>query len=346
MRLPIELYGDVNTNMNRVIEPLELKHLIIDTEVNQNEILTTVGFENKFNHCLKKLLSSTKLSKDCLNKISNVAEKAIGYIKSCNDIEINDEIDKQSIKGLTGCTDSITEFGSEYGYSDDIQEFETTLMNYKQWRNGFVELESASPVVFEQTLSTINNLIKSDPQIKSCFNFGVSYGNVDAELAICNPKVFFTGIDRSLLTKTLNDIEFGQSKNLKFVAGDVFKYLSENSFDGGIFFTTRTLMIFPEEFITKLYNAVRSAGFEYIVGIEPIGISRQTQEPYIFSYDNKPSVVYRNKMFIHNYPAILKNTGYALRHADLTKTGHSHKDFRLITFLAGKINPRTHTNFY
>jgi hypothetical protein len=161
----------------------------------------------------------------------------------------------------------------------------------------------------------------------------VSYGNVDAELSNRYPNVRFIGIDRSKLTKTFNEIQFASIHNLEFVAGDIFEYLSNNSFQNGIFFTSRTMMIFPKTFVEKLYGAVTRAGFKYIVGLEPVGISRQTGKPYVFSDADQPSVVYTNKMFIHNYPAILQKSGYSVLETGLIKTNNGHKDFRIIKFI-------------
>jgi hypothetical protein len=160
---------------------------------------------------------------------------------------------------------------------------------------------------------------------------------VDAEHSNRHSNVKFIGIDRSKLTKTLNEIQFSNIQNLEFIAGDIFEYLSNNSFPDGIFFTSRTMMIFPKAFVEKLYDAVNKAGFKYIVGLEPIGISRQTGKPYVFSEVDQSSVVWTNKMLIHNYPAILQKFGYSVINSELIgtgiKTNYGHKDFWFIKII-------------
>ena len=56
--------------------------------------------------------------------------------------------------------------------------------------------------------------------------------------------------------------------------------------------------------------------------------------PYIFSEDDQESVVYRSSMLIHNYPGILKKCGFRISGTELLKTGHSHDDYRILSFTA------------
>ena len=118
------------------------------------------------------------------------------------------------------------------------------------------------------------------------------------------------------------------------IVGDIFELLNSHQFSGGMFFHMRTVTFLPDEFIRKLYSAVWKAGFKYIVGFEPLGLSRQTGGPYIFSLTPQPSVAYRGHAFIHNYPNILFDTGYSIIDSQLIKTDHAHEDYRIVTFVA------------
>jgi hypothetical protein len=311
----------------------DYNHLTITEPVYWYETITPWRIENKFKYSFKKILQSTTIGKYFINISLSFFKMGGGYFESCNDIKVKEQIHQKSLELLHGNIDTAQEFKSEYGYEDDIHEFALTLMNYQLWKNGFSGIKSESPVVFDQTLKTISWILNQDFAVTSFLNFGVSYGNVDVELSNRYPNVKFIGIDRSKLTKTLNDIQFSNIHNLEFISGDIFEYLSNNSFHNGIFFTSRTMMIFPKKFVEKLYGAVKKAGFMYIVGLEPIGISRQTKKPYVFSDLDQPSVVYTNKMFIHNYPAILQKTGYTVLTTELIKTNNGHKDFRIIKFI-------------
>lgn len=308
-------------------------HLTIIEPVSWYETITPWRIENTFNYGFKKILQSTAPGRFFINISLSLLKKGTGYFESCNDIVTKEQLHQKSLELLNGSIDHAQDFKSEYGYEDDIQEFGLTLMNYQQWKKGFSGIKSESPVVFEQTLSTIGAMVHQDPAITSFLNFGVSYGNADARLSNHYPNVKFIGIDRSRLTKTFNEIQFQHIPNLEFIAGDIFEYLSSRSFRDGIFFTSRTMMIFPKAFVEKLYDAVHKAGFTYIVGLEPVGISRQTGKPYVFSDEDKPSVVYTNKMFIHNYPAILQKSGYSVLETGLIKTNNGHRDFRIIKFI-------------
>ena len=118
---------------------------------------------------------------------------------------------------------------------------------------------------------------------------------------------------------------------------NVFELFESNRFDGGVFFHSRTLLLLPQEFIRKLYMAARQAGFKYIFGAEQYGISRQSGKAYDFSYDFQESVVYRDFMYIHNWPNILKDCGFELQKIESVKTDHPHEDFRIMSFEAEAI---------
>lgn len=89
----------------------------------------------------------------------------------------------------------------------------------------------------------------------------------------------------------------------------------------------------------KLYRAVRAAGFSYVYGTEQYGISRQTGKNFDFSFEHRASVVYRDFMYIHNYPEILKDCGFDLIRIDSIKTDHPHQDYRVLSFVAKSAMP-------
>ena len=55
--------------------------------------------------------------------------------------------------------------------------------------------------------------------------------------------------------------------------------------------------------------------------------------PYVFSFSDKPSEIYRKTMFMHNYPAILKEAGYETIYAEAIQTGHPDPDYRILSFI-------------
>ena len=210
-------------------------------------------------------------------------------------------------------------------------------MYYEQLqREEFDNIRSESVNLYPYAIEMLSPLFKSNSGIRLILNFGVCYVHIDNELADRFPQITFWGIDRSKLMKVFNEMTFGKKENVTYLAGDIFDLLESKRFDSGVFFHARTLCLLPKVFIERLYRKVFDAGFEYIVGIEQVGISRETGQFYQFSQDDKPSVLFRGRMYIHNYPGLANGCGFKLDYAELVKTNHPHKDFRLLSFTARK----------
>lgn len=222
-------------------------------------------------------------------------------------------------------------FDSGYGYDSEFQEVVTANYYRQQIENGLVDTKIESGEVYRKSLDIISSILQKG-EIKKLLNFGVSYGYIDNILADKFPDIHFTGIDRSRFTKFYNE-QFFDLPNLSFMAGDIFDCLN-NDWQDSLLLHIRTLTCLPQDFVERLYKRAAASGMRYIVGVEQCGISWQTGKPYEFSMEEQPSVVFRNYMFIHNYPAILQSAGYTLEHAELLKTNHPDPNYRLIMFAA------------
>ncbi len=227
------------------------------------------------------------------------------------------------------------QFGSSYGYADEVVELVTAYDYHQQIKNGHFK-NSESGLLYGHLVKMLSDVLSADKGITTFLNFGVSYAHIDSLLAKSFPKVNFTGIDRSSFTKLYNEYAFPKLNNMEFIAGDIFELLKKRRFDNGVFFHTRTLCLLSQGFIEKLYKSVAEAGFKYIIGAEQTGMSRETFKPYEFSEETKPSVLFRDKMFIHNYPGILKSAGFSLTEIELLKTGHPDEDLRVLSFVGRK----------
>ncbi len=228
-------------------------------------------------------------------------------------------------------------FGSPYGYGDAAHELATTMMYHNQLKGErFQGSASESEHLYAHIINKVSKFLSENRSIGQFVNFGVCYAHVDSILAQAHPGVHFIGIDRSVFTKVYNEEQFSQLKNLELVAGDIFDLLIERKLNDGVLFHTRTLCLLPASFIKKLYIAAAQAGIEYFIGVEPIGISRETLNEYGFSEEEKPSVAFRDGMFIHNYPGILKRSGFVTNDMELFKTNHPHEDVRFLSFIARK----------
>ena len=207
------------------------------------------------------------------------------------------------------------------------------MFNYfNQIQAGFPN-PSESKLIYEHIDNILTDLF-STTEIKTFVNFGVSYAHIDSVIASKFSEINFIGIDRSILTKAFNESKFDHLRNLQFINNDIFHFLDKNKVERGVFFHTRTLCLLPKVFIERLYKAVASTKFQYIVCVEQIGISRQTFQPYQFSEEDQPSVAFRGEMFIHNYPALLKSAGFSIERSELVKTDHPHEDYHFISITA------------
>lgn len=225
--------------------------------------------------------------------------------------------------------------GSNYGYEDEIREFMVTFKYFEQIENkDFATQSSESYLLYQLIIEKFSNLIAANPNIKKVFNFGVCYGYVDWLLAKKFPKIKFIGIDRSKYTQIFNEDKLGGLKNLEFVTSDIFVYLAKKDFSDSVFFSARTMVYLPPEIISKIYAEVSKVNFEFILGFEQIGLSRETLKPYIFDENFRDSVLHRERFFIHNYPYLTKKAGFKNQTIELIKTNHPYPDYRIMYFEA------------
>ena len=271
---------------------------------------------------LKKFIGSNR-------RIQQIAKKVLSY-------KVFDEREKTTNITIQlhnmGENENAQSFESSFGYADDIQELNCAIKYYKQIQDRF-PTASESKVLYESAVEQLTNYF-SRAEIPVFLNFGVNLSYLDDMLAERFPEIQFVGIDRSNLTKAFNESRFVSRDNLELIVGDIFELLNSRQFSGGMFFHMRTVTFLPSGFTRKLYTAVRKAGFKYIVGFEPLGLSRQTGRPYEFSLTPQPSVAYRGHAFIHNYPNLLFDAGYSVIDSQLIKTDHAHEDYRIVNFVA------------
>jgi hypothetical protein len=227
---------------------------------------------------------------------------------------------------------------SKFGYSGDVFYNELMAMyKYKKQIDSNFPEPSESKALYNHIIEKSSILIEA---IKpTCYlNFGVSYAYTDSILASKYKNVQFIGIERTSSAKLFNDFYFSNIENLTMIYGDIFETLKNGNFKGGIFMHSRTLLLLPQIFIRNLYKAVYEAGFTHIIGTEQYGISRQLKKAYQFSYNYQDSVVYRDFMYIHNYPNILADTNFKLKRIENIETEHPHNDYRFLSFEAERIN--------
>lgn len=224
---------------------------------------------------------------------------------------------------------------SKHGYTDRYGDLRAAL-NYASGiadPNFSKNSHGAAYVLYQEQIKSLRKFLNEHP-VKQVFNFGICFAHVDSVLAKEFPAVKFTGIDLSKYNKAFNDCEFSDIDNLEVLTGDVFKVFDSQSFEQSVLFHSRTLVLLPSEFIAKLYGAALKAGFKWIYGFEPHGLNQETTTPYIFDSSERPSVYWRDKMYIHNYLGLAHRQGFEIVSADNFTTGHSSPDLRYLRFLA------------
>lgn len=229
--------------------------------------------------------------------------------------------------------------GSPYGY-EDLWEIRTVLNYHNQLRRKDFEMVKGweSPFVYREAIKAVSEILKKDPEVHTMLDFGVAFGYLNSVLAKEFKDRQFIGVDRSPFVKFYNDHYFGDIKNLSFYAGDVFELLRQKDLKNGMLFHARTVVCLPPGFAKKLYRAAFQAGIQYVVGVEQVGVSRQTDQFYEFSDSPKESVFFRDFMYIHNYPGLLRECGYEIQDIDLVNTNSPyHQDFRLLRLVAKRV---------
>jgi hypothetical protein len=228
-----------------------------------------------------------------------------------------------------------------WGYTGKYDDLLTAVIYAEEI--GAPDFGEATPTesyrLYKEQIKTLRNLILSEKP-KAVFNFGICYAYIDSVLATEFPDIKFIGIDLSPYNKAFNDVAFNHLQNLTILSGDVFTHFAENDYSDSIFFHSRTMTVLPKEFILQLYHAAFKANFKFLVGFEQHGLSYETFEPYVFDLTDKPSVYWRNNMFIHNYWGILTSCGFKLIDARLFSTGHLSPDFQVLSYV-GKRTDKT-----
>lgn len=222
-----------------------------------------------------------------------------------------------------------------FGYENGFRE----LLCGDHYR---LQLEQENPeTARDESFETYNAVIHhaSDTlrkhNVDKVLNFGLHYAHVDNTLAKTFPHVEFTGVGRSGLAKYYNE-QFHHQANLNFESSNILDVLDGRPWKNALFMHVRTLSVLPPAFANILYQHLAQSGCEHIVLAEQVGVSWQTGKPYEFSYEPKPSVAFRNNMYIHNYPGLLKEAGYRISYSNLLKTKHPDPNFNILIIVASK----------
>jgi hypothetical protein len=190
-----------------------------------------------------------------------------------------------------------------------------------------------TPFLLAEAETVLSNLLRLG-SAKRVINFGVSYAYLDSLLAMRFPDIQFLGIDRSSVVCNLNTEDF-KSPNISFLASDINNWIaSQADLSDTVFFHMRTCILLSQTFIEDLYGKLIDRNVLAICGFEPVGVSRETNTFISQSYDERPSVLFRDTLFIHNYAGLLRKYGYGMSYLTYVKTAHIDSDVRMLSFVA------------
>lgn len=268
------------------------------------------------------------------------SRKALRFFKSVithiENVDRSYQLTRKFSQRASGKNTTAQSFDSGYGYESEMFELSVAEHYRDQIEKGNWDKQRTESHDLYRTVIPLLQQTMEKNGIKKMLDFGVGYAYVNDQLAQRMPNVEFSCVDRSVLTKVYNEKYFNLP-NLHFIAGDIYDSMNGEDWREGLCFHMRTMTCMPESFIREFYAKCHERGFKYIVGAEQCGLSWQLGEPYTFSLEPKPSVAFRNFMFIHNYPGLLREAGYELVTSELLKTRHPDPNYRLLVFSARRV---------
>ncbi|MES1978134.1 MAG: hypothetical protein V4451_08865 [Pseudomonadota bacterium] len=283
----------------------------------------------KIDHRIRKILGAVFCRFYPAKLALRVAEKGTLAIRNCT---VNYEPLIAQAKIAAGA--SPNSFGSAFGYEDDSVELDAVMYYRSQLKDpNFENIPSESAVLYKHVLDAFEGLLRKDSSIKNMLDFGVSYAHVDSVLVQRHPSLRIIGCDRSELTMAINRVDFGKIPNLVLHGGDVFECLEQYG-PIDVLFHMRTACLLPADFMNELYAKARAKGARYVVLAEQMGLSWETDAGYEFSEDEQKSVLLRWKMWIHNYPALLKKAGFKVESSETFGTKHANPNLKFLLIVA------------
>lgn len=238
---------------------------------------------------------------------------------------------EQSIREMNTNADvNPVDYGSGFGFDEEPDDYDYQQYILKDLKAG--RRSKHLPTLqrgFDETSRLIQKL-----SIKRVVNFGVALAWMDDKLAANYPNVEFIGIDRAPSVKRFNEEHYNRP-NLMFVAADINEWIDQqDSLEGDLFVNMRTMLNFPESFVRDYYKKVYNGGAAGIYCLEDYGIPRETDAIYRLDYDYRPSVHYRNRVIMHNYPEMLDSAGFSVIFADVFENWWQDEDQRAIELSA------------
>jgi len=154
-------------------------------------------------------------------------------------------------------------------------------------------------------------LLGENAGISDVLNLGVFCAQIDHALAKEFPKVGFVGVDRPAKVKELNERLFPQ-ENIRYAAQDFLDYLQQcQPVQNGLLVHCQTLTYLLPFQVREIYQIARDKGYRQVALLETAGFDRRTLRYPRFG-QSFHSFVWRDRLFVHDYSAMLRQAGYQI----------------------------------
>lgn len=201
---------------------------------------------------------------------------------------------------------------------DDPAALRQSILDYARGRGEGGSDHSFYPhLLFSEISAAI------DPTIRTVINLGAFFANVDATLALLYPEVKFLAVDRGAAFREINESVFC-AKNLAFIDSEIEPVISGLSERPAILAHCKTATYLYPKKLQNIYDIAAANGVRFIVGVENTGFCLETRDFYEFTTEPKKSAFYKTALFVHNYPAMLKQAGYRMRSGRIAFNGENH----------------------
>lgn len=190
----------------------------------------------------------------------------------------------------------------------------------------------------EFSLDLVANCLKIN-NVDNFINFGGSYPLLEVRLIERFRDMVVYSTNRYPAITDLNNEHFAGRDRLNFITtGEILEFLESppDFLRGSAVHHSYVAMFHTESFVRQFYAALHRAGVEYIICVEPAGLSRDTLTYFRHSYDYQRSAFFIDHYAMHNYPNLMREAGYEL----VTAEGRSivaNKDWHNVGFAAKRV---------
>ncbi|WP_394749354.1 class I SAM-dependent methyltransferase [Spongiimicrobium salis] len=237
-------------------------------------------------------------------KADELSKKGMTLMLNSSDLSIKERLMRRAILKKTekrGNHDALASFHQNYWINKGHDFF---LRNRKKQEHIFLpDCEFIFDLLQEQ-------LSKNPNSFNTLVEIGTGDGNVLQHLSTKFPQIeHFVGIDLSEVQTETNTQTYKENPKLQFVAADGFDWIKANGSANMIFVTFMgVLEYFTEQRLQQFFDMLYALGNIMLVAIEPNGLDHD------FSKNPNSQTYGFERSFSHNYPMLLKNSGFELWH--------------------------------